>query len=826
MNGSNGLQVLYIFENDGSLVFSVTHTPSMIPWVFPWETGKVDFDQPTGDITAHLDNKAVLNGTVDLTTCTKIAWKPDGTWIKIPPLKNVHVVFMNHLDVGYDGINPSTGFVNNVLNKYFIDYFPRAIKLAYIMHDLDPDTGFIYTTHPWLLALYFNCPANFTLSDINLYCPNSEEVHMMKDALKKGYIACHAGPMNMQIEMMNSYMFQMIFNMLGNFTEKYHCSSQVLSQRDVPGMTAAAIPILLRNKVKAVSVGVNPFSAPPAVPRLFQWFPYNGSKDVIMAMWLPGGYPINPGDSLSDPGGISIGDATVSLKDGEALVFAFRTDNSGPPESLSEIQNIFDVIRDQYPGAKVFASTLDSFVNAVNISALPTVYGEIGDTWIQGIASDPRKTALYRAVTRALRCNEDKKYSCNSEQAAFALYLSKMPEHTWGLDSVHDIVNWRNKDFDIAKKELLNFDRITKSWLEQRVFFNITQKIIDSMPDSDIYRFFKQELEGVYPVLPDLDDFTGVDPSAIFKIGENFTIAFGSDGSVIHFSGMFNDHVYTFADKSHPVGTFTYHTYNESDFQAMLAQYDYTAMYNPGYDKPNSTESAHPQSAVYRFPMTGLYRHNKDDSIFLVQLEGDPTAHSYYGGPENVWIQVQVIKKDPATDHGEIMDLSFEVIWVNKTATRLAEATMFSFMPALQDPTDGYWQDRIYKIAPRFSLDFSADAFVTLFSVNKNGSFYQHAVEQVNLVEMGKFGNVTLGLISPEVPVVCPIYRGFDSIPTPTPFPFLEQPPPWMHPDGFAFNLHNNVWNTNYPLWYPFTDLDEDKNFKARFHMIWYKNFT
>ena len=194
----------------------------------------MDYNQLTGKIVAHLDNREVLNGTVDLESCSKITWKPDGMWIKVPALKNVHVVFMNHLDVGYDGINPSTGFVNNVLNKYFIDYFPRAIKLAYIMHDLDPDTGFIYTTHPWLLALYFNCPANFTLSDIELYCPNSEELHLMKEALKKGFIACHAGPMNMQIEMMNSYIFQMIFDMIGNFSEKYHCTSQVLSQRDVP----------------------------------------------------------------------------------------------------------------------------------------------------------------------------------------------------------------------------------------------------------------------------------------------------------------------------------------------------------------------------------------------------------------------------------------------------------------------------------------------------------------------------------------------------------------------------------------------------------------
>jgi len=32
---------------------------------------------------------------------------------------------------------------------------------------------------------------------------------------------------------------------------------------------------------------------------------------------------------------------------------------------------------------------------------------------------------------------------------------------------------------------------------------------------------------------------------------------------------------------------------------------------------------------------------------------------------------------------------------------------------------------------------------------------------------------------------------------------------------GLAFNVYNNVWNTNYIMWYPY--VDGDANFKARF---------
>ena len=79
-------------------------------------------------------------------------------WNCMPKINNVHVVFINHLDVGYDGIYPETGFIVNVLNRYFQEYFPRAINLAKVIKQWNPKLSFIYTTHPWLVSLYLDCP--------------------------------------------------------------------------------------------------------------------------------------------------------------------------------------------------------------------------------------------------------------------------------------------------------------------------------------------------------------------------------------------------------------------------------------------------------------------------------------------------------------------------------------------------------------------------------------------------------------------------------------------------------------------------------------------
>ena len=75
---------------------------------------------------------------------------------------------INFVDVGYNGISPTTGFINNVLNTYINTYIPRA----YLLHDAMVKGGyeetFIWTTHPWIINMFLNCPQNFTLSGVTL----------------------------------------------------------------------------------------------------------------------------------------------------------------------------------------------------------------------------------------------------------------------------------------------------------------------------------------------------------------------------------------------------------------------------------------------------------------------------------------------------------------------------------------------------------------------------------------------------------------------------------------------------------------------------------
>lgn len=68
-----------------------------------------------------------------------------------------------------------------------------------------------------------------------------------------------------------------------------HPHRMTLSQRDVPGLTRAAIPLLVAAGVKAISVGENRDLRPVNVPPIFKWRD-KATGTEMLALFHPGGY--------------------------------------------------------------------------------------------------------------------------------------------------------------------------------------------------------------------------------------------------------------------------------------------------------------------------------------------------------------------------------------------------------------------------------------------------------------------------------------------------------------------------------------------------------
>jgi len=699
-------------------------------------------------------------------------------------ITKVHVVFMNHLDVGYNGIYPEVGFAFNVINRYFDVYFPSAIETAQQLKKEGGKYSLIYTTHAWLVDLYLSCPPG-----MNIHCPSAEQQATLLAALRDGTITYHAYPFNVEAEVMDAPLMEFGFHLVRQLDARVRSqNTTVMSQRDVPGTTRAIIPLAVRNGVRALTVGVNSGSAPPAVPKIFLWRD-DASDSELIAMWHPGGY-----------GGIGVEDCVTVDGFPEALAFAFRTDNSGPPNA-DEVKSNIDQIAKEFPNAEVVTSTYDAFVASLEAAMhadaaiqLPVVTEEIGDTWVFGVASDPLKMKWYRRINR-MRSLCIERGDCQLEDARFYNFsrlLLKIPEHTWGLPDVQDNANWTNEQFSRAK-DGPNYFNCTSAWDEQRDYLRYA---VEALHDHPLRAAIESALAD--PPNPALEDVLPqakshpVQPTDVFACAQGMIeISFDRDnGAINHLRNRASGEVW--ADKDHPLGLFEYHAYSAAAVDESNNQYTY---YWPVYPKPNLTE-ANPQDIRTGGKLEYITRLGPDE--FLLVLALPPDLVSDYGAPATVHVHVRVEKR------GADARVSFDLLLRDKTATRLPEALFFVFTPRQQQQSHTWWMHKI-------------SSYIAPHEVMLNGSHHQHGVWDGAYFAPAPphHGSRTphgMRLYSLDVPLLCP------GPPTAFPTPLAARAAD--RTTTMAFNIYNNVWNTNYILWYPYKP--DDANLRVSFQMDLY----
>ena len=366
-------------------------------------------------------------------------------------VKKVHVVFSNHLDVGYTGDNQTPDLAIDVVNLYFDLYFARALNTSSQLRARG--SRYIYTTHSWLASLYLDCPKvdvyqaamaalwphRYTAAaDVPaLHCPLPHARAAFVDGVRRGDIVWHAFPHNAQMELMDSTLFSFGVKLTHRLDANFSLPpKRVLSLRDVPGCTRAVVPLLADTGVRAISIGMNDAVSPPGVPRSFVWRDVASGKEVL-AFYHFNGY-----------GGTEAADCVIA---GEAAIAtAWRVDNSGP-HGADEALNILHQVQRSFPNATtVVASTFDAFVEealAPARASLPVFTGEIGDTWFWGVPSDPRKVAEYRLFARLrAACVSSKRCDELGDRRVFdfSRWLIKIPEHTAGENGTHDYTMWSN----------------------------------------------------------------------------------------------------------------------------------------------------------------------------------------------------------------------------------------------------------------------------------------------------------------------------------------------------------------------------------------------
>lgn len=654
-------------------------------------------------------------------------------------MKKVIVVSKTHLDLGF------TDYAENIKQKYIHSFIPDAIDLAEKVNT-DDKKYFVWTTGSWILKEALK---------------NPDQKDKLTKAIKDGNIAPHAMPFTTHTELLDEDSLDFGLSLVDGLDEIRGRKTISAKMTDVPGHTKGLVSLLARHGIKLLHIGVNGASALVDVPPCFVW--KNGDDEIVVIY-------------SGDYGGAF----KCDLVD-EVLYFDHTLDNHGAPSPQKVLDKIAK-IQSEYPDYEVCAGTIDDFAEVIweVREKLPVFTGEMGDTWIHGSATDPYKSASLRTlISLKNQWLENGSLDRNSDEYRDLLdAILCTAEHTCGMDSktyFSDYGHYLKKEFKKARKaDKVKFNHlfcdlpqsilpfvslfdgrrqrgyysvIEKSWAEQRAYIDLA---IDALSDEH-KTVAKAEIQKLIPNTPTPISANNLDS---IQVGE-WVLKINKNGG-IHSLKCGSEEIIRTNDE--PI--FTYRSFCNADYKYWLTHYsrnlDETAVWALGdFARPgmNRVEGKYPSG---RFPYQ-VEKMNADNNQIIVNLICDKKLCTDLGAPR----LIQVIYS--LTEDG----LNVDVSWYEKDANRLTEAIYMHIFPA---------QDiRLKKLG----------CLVNPQEVTNNGSRNLHAVQNI---EMGKYEIVNRH--SPLVSVGKGKILEFDNK-----FEDIKQ-------DGLSFVLYNNVWGTNFPLWY------------------------
>ncbi|WP_374009140.1 DUF5054 domain-containing protein [Leifsonia sp. LS-T14] len=259
-----------------------------------------------------------------------------------------------------------------------------------------------------------------------------------------------------------------------------------------------------------------------------------------------------------------------------------------------------------------------------------------------------------------------------------------------------------------------------------------------------------------------------------------FAVKFGMDGSLSSVTGASGT---VHADRDHPIGQYVYQTFSAHDYQRWIRDYCRDLALNASWAMADHEKLGLdllddiPPARSFTPHLVGLWQWS-EGSFDIVRVAAilPEEASELRGAPREVQITYVFDRSAPT--------ISVQLRLIDKDGYRLPEASWFRISPLVDHPN---------RWAPR-----KLGMLVDPNRVVRNGNRTMHAVDAIEY----RNGSKQAQLVSVDAPLVAlgrPRLLEFDNT-----FNNLD--------DGFYFNLHNNVWGTNFRMWF-----DEDATYE--FHL-------
>lgn len=631
-------------------------------------------------------------------------------------VNQVLLLFKTHLDVGY------TDYAKQVIQNYTKNYIPSAIRLARSLKESGRSERFVWTVGSWLIEHYFEVS-------------NPSDCAELEQAIYDGDISYHAMPFTTHTELMDADLFQYGLSITKKLDAKFNRHTIAGKYTDVPGHTKAIIPHMQKNGIQLLHIGVNPASTPPDVPDFFVWR-YDDDNEIAV-IYNKGYY----GEAARIPGADTV------------IHFAHTNDNCGP-QSIEDVLQVYKDVRAEYPNAKIIATDLNGMAEAVLKikDTLPVVTEEIGDTWIHGAGTDPRKVNGYRALLRLCA------HLTEQERENVYKHLILVPEHTWGMCEMLHL----NDDVTYTKQALKSmlpsekYQNFMASWQEQRQYVTDASEALQKAEKHSALSEYRKEM-------PNFNDYEKLQVSDQIEIG-NYTVSFDSSGTISNIildgNSIFEGNI--------EFGKFQYEVFGSEDFARFQDQY-LTNKFDwalEDYGKIGCGTVLN-KGKMYNSSLAAIYRRGSE---LVAELTMPEEAYMVYGCPRKVFISYIF----------ENNKIEIDVSWYEKDANRLGEAIWFTVDAAHSGCSVrklGKWIDTNNVVSNGGRALHASDFGVRLYTKSEN------------IIEIE---SLDTALVAPGVPSL---------------LDFTNKLPDFSH--GVSFNLYNNIWGTNFPMWY-----DEDARFR------------
>lgn len=575
-----------------------------------------------------------------------------------------------------------------------------------------------------------------------LLTAGTSERQRMVRAIEKGQIFWHALPFTMHVEMMDAPLFERGLEVSRRLDRQFGRTTVAAKATDVPGMTRAAVPYLAKAGIKLLHVGVNPVSAVPEVPAVFCWRASDGSEVMVL-------YSSNYGELVELPG------------TDRMLYFSMTNDNVGPAGEDS-VKNLYRMLREKYPEAVIRPISMNEAALALEKSKeyLPVVTSEIGDSWAHGYQSDPAKQSMFRSLLRFAR-EIPKTYA-----DVLLDQILPVAEHTCGACGskfLHDECNYDRKDFEKVRSGE-NYRICEESWEEQRAYL---VDAVKNLPEN--YRekanMLLQETSVEYPdisgyesiALGNIENTNGlkdlglkIELGRTIELGE-FRIAVGYDGAITSLSR--GERIYAAAD--YPLFTFEYELFSAADTERFMRQYSRDmrlwGVKDLGKTGMDTVKNGHILAGA---AADALY---KKGNTLICLMHCEKTLTETYGCPGKLMLKLTA----------EEEKLFVDFAWWEKPASRIPEAMWLR----VGNPGSGIAVRKLNEwIDPR--------------DVVRNGGRALHGTDYGI-----RLGDMTIETLD------CALVTFGNGL-----WEFNNRIP--GDDSDARFNLYNNMWNTNFPMWY------------------------